>query len=70
MKTNVGTIDKVVRFFIAAVAAVLIATNIVSGAIAVVLGVLGAIMLFTGLFGMCPLYTLFGISTGKKPLKK
>ena len=70
MKTNVGTIDKIVRFLIAAVAVVLIATNIVSGIIAVVLGVVGAIMLFTGLFGMCPLYALFGISTCKAPVKK
>jgi len=63
MKTNVGTADKVIRIIIAAVAAALIVTNTLTGTWAIVAGVVGGIMLITGLTGFCGLYKVFGMST-------
>jgi len=67
MKANMGTIDRVIRIALAALFTVLIATGIVTGAGAWVLGVLGAVFLVTGVIAFCPLYLPFGLSTkGKK----
>ncbi|HCJ87302.1 MAG TPA: DUF2892 domain-containing protein [Gammaproteobacteria bacterium] len=30
------------------------------------LGVIGVVLVFTALFGLCPVYSIFGISTCKK----
>jgi uncharacterized membrane protein len=65
MKINEGTLDRVIR---AVVGAVLLAVGLVlvKGPIGVVLDVLGAVLLITGIVGFCPLYTLFGINTTPK----
>lgn len=65
MKTNVGTIDKVVRILIALVVIGLYFMHIITGALAIVLLVLGAIFIVTGLLNFCVLYVLFGINTSK-----
>ncbi len=63
MKKNMGSIDRVLRITLAAVVGVLFATNVISGTLAIVLGVLAVIFLATSLVSVCPLYTLVGIST-------
>ncbi|HKK09718.1 MAG TPA: DUF2892 domain-containing protein [Bacteroidales bacterium] len=63
MNANVGTTDKVIRFIIAAAAAAVILTNTLTGTWAIVAGVVGGIMLITGLTGFCGLYKVFGMST-------
>ena len=63
MKTNVGSIDKMVRIALAVVFAILYFTGTVTGTLGIVLLVLGAVFLFTALMGSCPLYAIFGIST-------
>jgi K+-transporting ATPase A subunit len=63
MKSNMGTVDRVVRALIALVVAGLIATGTVSGVLAIVLGVLAAVFVLTSMIGTCPLYLPFGIST-------
>ena len=63
MKTNVGKVDKIIRIIIAAVAAALIATSTLTGTWAIVVGIVGAAMLITGLTGFCGLYKVFGMST-------
>ncbi|HOZ39544.1 MAG: DUF2892 domain-containing protein [Flavobacteriales bacterium] len=68
MKTNVGSIDKMVRIALAVVFAILYFTGTVTGTLGIVLLVLGAVFLFTALMGSCPLYSIFGISTC--PVKK
>ncbi len=68
MNANVGTTDKIIRFLIAAAAAALILTNTLTGTWAIVAGVVGGIMLITGLTGFCGLYKVFGMSTC--PMKK
>jgi hypothetical protein len=68
MKTNVGTIDKVIRISMAIVFAVLYFTGTVSGTLGIILLVLGGVFLLTSLMGTCPLYSIVGISTC--PVKK
>jgi amino acid transporter len=66
LKKNVGTLDSVIRLVIAAVIAVLCFTRILTGTPAVILAILAAVFIVTGIVGICPLYMLFGISTRKK----
>jgi hypothetical protein len=68
MKTNVGTIDKVIRIALAIVFAVLYFTGTVSGTLGIILLILGGVFLLTSLMGTCPLYSMVGISTC--PVKK
>jgi Protein of unknown function (DUF2892) len=66
MKKNMGTIDKVIRIVVAAIILVLYFTHVITGTLAVVLLILAGILVVTSLIGTCPLYMLFGLSTGKK----
>lgn len=71
MKKNMGTIDKVIRLLIVVAVAALYFTNVISGTLAIILGVVALIMLITSLTGFCGLYSIFGISTCKvKPQEK
>ena len=66
MPKNMGTADRVIRIFLAAIMAVLIFTGLVYGVVAIVLGVLAAIFVLTSLVSFCPLYLPFKISTARK----
>ncbi|MEI2826274.1 MAG: DUF2892 domain-containing protein [Dermatophilaceae bacterium] len=66
MKLNVGSTDRTIRLVIAIVAALLAAFVVKSGAFAIVLWIVAAIMLVTALVRVCPLYLPFGISTNKR----
>jgi hypothetical protein len=66
MKKNVGTTDKAGRIFAALVIAVLYFTNIISGPIAIGLGIVALIFVATSFMSFCPLYLPFGINTIKK----
>lgn len=61
MKINEGNIDRLVRLVLAAV--FFIGALTLGGTVAIVAGVLGAVMLLTAAVGICPLYMLFGINT-------
>jgi hypothetical protein len=63
MTQNMGTVDRVVRFLLAVVVAVLYFTGTISGALAIILGVLAVVLLVTSILGFCPLYAPFHIST-------
>ncbi len=65
MKKNMGNIDRIVRILIAVVVAALYFTNVISGTLAIVLGVLAIVFLATSMVSFCPLYTIFGLSTCK-----
>ncbi|MFA5627093.1 MAG: DUF2892 domain-containing protein [Thiohalomonadaceae bacterium] len=60
MKSNIGTVDKVVRIVIglAIIAWGIIASNW--------WGAIGIVPLATAFMGFCPVYTLLGLNTGKK----
>lgn len=60
---NMGTLDRVIR--LVAVAAILGAygLGLISGALALILGVVAVVLLLTSLIGTCPAYLPFGLST-------
>jgi hypothetical protein len=66
MKSNIGTIDKVIRILIAALITLLYFTHVISGTLGIVLLVFGGILLVTGILGFCGLYIPFGITTRSK----
>lgn len=66
MKKNIGTVDRAIRILISAVIAAIFFTKIISGTLAIVLLAIAAIFLITAFVSFCPLYFLFGISSGAK----
>ena len=65
MKLNMGTIDRSIRLTIAVVIAALYFAGVISGTVALILGILAVIFVVTSLIGWCPAYLPFGISTRK-----
>jgi thiamine transporter ThiT len=63
MKKNMGTADRIIRIAIVIGIAVAYFTGMLSGTLAIVLGIIAVVFLLTSLVGMCPLYTLLGISS-------
>ena len=61
-----GKTDRIIRIIIAVVIAVLYFTHQISGIAAIILGIIAAIFILTGIIGFCPLYAPFKISTRKK----
>jgi len=69
MKKNIGSIDKLVRFIIAAVAIWAAYTHQVASPWDYVLYGVAAIMVVTALMSTCPIWIIFGINTLKSKLK-
>lgn len=69
MKKNMGTIDRAVRFLVAALIAVLYFTDQISGVAAIILGIFAVVFLITSFMSSCPLYLPLKISTIKKSNK-
>lgn len=63
MKSNIGSIDKIVRLIIAAVIVILFFTNVIRGTLGIILLVLAGVLVITSFLSFCPLYTLFGANT-------
>lgn len=63
MKTNVGSVDKILRIV---VGLALIALSVFKPEVIGYWGYIGIIPLVTGLFNFCPAYTLLGLSTKGK----
>ena len=59
---NVGSVDKIIRIVLGVVLLSLL--FILDGNIKF-LGLIGLVPLLTGVFGYCPLYSIFGIKTCK-----
>jgi hypothetical protein len=66
MVKNMGTVDRIVRVVVAALIAILYFANVISGALAIILGILALVFLVTSFVGFCPLYVPFKFSTRKK----
>ncbi len=64
-----STTDRIIRLFVVGVIAGLYFTGTVAGLPGYALLVVGVIFLITSLFGSCPLYSLFGISSCKVKMK-
>ncbi len=66
MKQNMGTVDRFVRIILAVIVGILYVTGQISGAAAIILGIVAVAFILTGAVGHCPAYTPFNISTTKK----
>ena len=66
MKKNMGTVDKTLRIFAAALIVLLYFTKVISGTLAIVLMVFAVIFVVTSFISFCPLYPLLGMNTRKK----
>ena len=65
MKKNMGTADRAIRLIAAIAVGVLYGLNLISGGVAIVLGVAAIAFIATSLIGWCPLYLPLGLSTCK-----
>ncbi|MBC7382997.1 MAG: DUF2892 domain-containing protein [Bacteroidia bacterium] len=63
MKKNMGSADRIIRFILAAVVAVLYFTNVITGTLGIVLMVIAGIFVVTSFISFCPLYALVGLNT-------
>ncbi len=66
MKKNVSQVDGVVRITVALVIALVGYFELLPLGWMIILGIIGAILLVTGIIGYCPLYRILGICTYKK----
>ena len=65
MENNLSIPDKIIRISLAIVISVLLFSEVIPSNLALMVMVPAGIFLLTGIFGYCPLYTAFGIRTGK-----
>jgi hypothetical protein len=66
MKKNMGSLDRILRILLAVIVIVLFATRVIGWTLGVILLFFSIMFLATSFVGVCPLYTLFGLSTKKK----
>jgi len=66
MHKNMGTVDKIIRLTVVAIIVILYLAGQLTGTAAIILGIVAVAFLLTSLFGWCPTYVPFGISTRKK----
>lgn len=66
MTKNMGSTDRAIRILAAVAVLVLYLTHVISGPVAVILGIVAAVLVITSFIGVCPAYLPFKISTLKK----
>ncbi len=66
MTKNMGSADRGIRLVAAALVALLYLTHVISGPVAIVLGIIAAVLVLTSFIGVCPAYIPLKISTLKK----
>ena len=66
MKKNIGNWDRSLRVLAAVIVAVLYFTGVISGTLAIILGIFAVVFLLTALINFCPLYAPFKFSTCRK----
>jgi len=70
MLKNVGSADRIIRILAGVIIFALIAAGTLSGTAAIILGILAAVLVITGIMGFCPLYYITKLSTSKDHGKK
>lgn len=63
MKRNMGLADRTLRVAVAVVILLLYVTGVISGPVAIGLGVLALVFVLTSAVGTCPLYLPLGVDT-------
>ena len=66
MHKNMGTADRTIRALLAVAVGVLYYLNVISGTLAIVLGVFAVVFLLTSFVSFCPAYLRFKLSTRKR----
>ena len=66
MKKNMGSMDRMLRAAAAVLVAILYFAGVLSGTVAIVLGIIAVVFVATSLVSVCPLYLPLGWSTLKK----
>lgn len=66
MTKNMGSADRGIRITVAVAIVVLYLAHVISGPLAVILGVIAAVLAITSFVGVCPAYLPFKASTLKK----
>ncbi|MCE2612866.1 DUF2892 domain-containing protein [Flavobacteriaceae bacterium D16] len=66
MKTNMGKLDKVLRFLLAVAVALLVYYDVLQEPLAYVLIAVAVVFFLTSLTGFCPLYGLLGLNSAKR----
>lgn len=66
MKSNVGTVDRIIRVILGIALGALGLFGVVNDALMYVFYVVAAVFIITGAIGWCPLYALFKLNTVKK----
>lgn len=69
MKKNLGPVERILRVFVALVVAILYFTNQISGAAAIVLGVIAVAFVLTSSAGFCPIYASLRFFANKSETK-
>lgn len=65
MNRNMALADRIIRGVLAIAVLVLFLTGQLTGAAAIILGIIAVIFAVTAIVGTCPLYLLFKLSTRK-----
>lgn len=63
MKRNMGLADRTLRVAVALAVLLLYITGVISGTVAIALGVLALVFVLTSAVGTCPLYLPLGVDT-------
>ena len=66
MKKNIGTIDRVTQVVLALLIGFLYLAGIISGAVAIILGIIAVAFLISSLVDFCPVYLPFNLCTDEK----
>ncbi len=66
MMRNMATWDRMLRLIVVIAMAAGWYAGFVSGTLTLVVGVLAAVFLVTGVSGFCPLYRLVGLATARR----
>lgn len=65
MKKNMGGVDRIIRFVLAAVIGLLYWQGIIEGTLAYILFAVAGIFVLTSFISFCPLYPIVGLNTCK-----
>ena len=66
MKQNIGKIDRIIRLILAITFTGLFLGKLVTGTVGIILVLLSAVFLVTGMVKFCPIYFPFKINTNRK----
>ncbi len=70
MAQNESTLDRTLRVIVGSILVIAWIAGWLTGVWAAVLGIVGVILILTGVVGFCPAYRLFKVSTGPSPRKE